>query len=1104
MRIPTPLNQLSITFRLSLGYVYLLALIVILGSQSLRYQQLLSQSTQQLYHNELLGISHFKRAGLHIAQLEHSLGQILLAPGPEARKQARQQLEEFDRLLSADLSQARSHIVREENRKRLTRFELDLKEFRARLTASLVQFDSESPQARGQAIESLTRIFFRSNRTALEKPLLSIADDKEKEIRGLLRQNEEIAARGQREILFYLGLSVLGLPLLLVLGLSIRQPTWHIRRTLERLAAGELDVKVPYQDMGGEAGNICRSIAVLQQAALKLEDDRWLRARVGEVVSHLPQAESHQALAETLFSRMATVTAVGHAVLYVFEEESKRLFLAGSYGHHDHNLLPREIALGEGLLGQCAQDGRPIILDSPPPDYVKIVSGVGSAVPRTLRVLPVFHSTRLRGVLEFAMLGHSESRALEFLESLLAPLGSSLEILDRNLQTRRLWEAASEQAMKLEAKTRKLAQRERQIRSMLEASPVAVRVVEIEKEILFANPAYVELMEGRPEEVLGQRPDLIYADREQYLDFRGRVEKGEEVTNLPVTVRTSQGNVRWVIASFTNMVYGERQAVLGWFFDVTEMNRAKEIAEEATRAKSSFLANMSHEIRTPMNAIVGLAHLVSRTSLTSRQQTYIDKIQQAGQHLLAVINNVLDFSKIEAGQLTIEKADFELEKVFQTVADLILEKAAAKNLEVVFHIDPAIPRTLKGDSLRLGQILLNFANNAVKFTEQGEIEISADLLEAEAQNVTLRLSVRDTGLGLTPEQREKLFQSFQQSDSSISRKYGGTGLGLAICKQLAVLMRGEVGVESCPGGGSTFWCVVRLTRGGRSGMATRLLAPVWRGRRALVVDDHELARLVLVEMLSAMGIKVSQAESGRRALRMMTEADRKGESFDLVYVDWRMPNMSGVETAKAIRELDLKTAPNIVMVTAYAREEVFREFEEAELPLVLLKPISPSGLLDITSRALGALDEEDVAVVQERPNLESLASLNGSRILLAEDNDLNQEVAVGLLSSLGLEVDIAEDGLRAVEMVKVGNYALVLMDMQMPGLDGIGATRLIRQDDRFAELPILAMTANALREDKDRCLEAGMNDHIAKPIEPELFFRTLQRWLTKETQETME
>jgi two-component system sensor histidine kinase/response regulator len=550
---------------------------------------------------------------------------------------------------------------------------------------------------------------------------------------------------------------------------------------------------------------------------------------------------------------------------------------------------------------------------------------------------------------------------------------------------------------------------------------------------------------------------------------------------------------------------GEAQGLLGISRNITERRRneeqirqAKEIAEEATRMKSDFLANMSHEIRTPMNAIIGLSHLVLKTDLTERQRDYIAKVQTSGQHLLGVINDILDFSKVEAGKLDLEATDFELEKLLDNTGSLISEKSHAKGLELVFEVAPDVPAHLTGDSLRLGQILLNYANNAVKFTEKGEIVISVVASERTATDVLLHFRVQDTGIGLTPEQQARLFQSFSQADTSTTRRFGGTGLGLAISKRLAELMGGDVGVESEFGKGSTFWFSARLGIGStvrRDFMPN----PDLRGRRALVVDDNDHARAVIIDMLEGMTFITTEASSGATAIDEVRRAAAAGSPYDVVYLDWRMPGMDGMETARRIRSLGLESPPMFLMVTAYGREEVLKEAESAGIQNVLVKPVNASILFDTTMDVLGGKRAAGTEGAEPAGGVTDvrLARLRGARLLLVEDNDINQQVARELLEDAGFVVDVADNGQIALDKVQQFEYDLVFMDMQMPVMDGVTATREIRKLAAHKRLPIVAMTANAMEQDRRKCMDAGMDDFLVKPIDPDTLWSILVRWVRK-------
>ncbi|HSV69884.1 MAG TPA: response regulator [Methylibium sp.] len=526
-----------------------------------------------------------------------------------------------------------------------------------------------------------------------------------------------------------------------------------------------------------------------------------------------------------------------------------------------------------------------------------------------------------------------------------------------------------------------------------------------------------------------------------------------------------------------------------------ELVLAKEAALAAGRAKSDFLANMSHEIRTPMNAIIGMAHLALRAGLPPPQHQQLLRIEQAGQHLLGIVDDILDSSRIESGKLTLEAGEFALAEVLDNVGNLVSEKAAAKGLVLRFEVEPGLPERLVGDPLRLGQVLLNYANNAVKFTESGGVEVAVRVLERGPDAVRLEFSVRDSGIGIAADRLTRLFQPFEQGDASITRRYGGSGLGLAISRRLAELMGGEVGVDSRPGEGSRFWFTARLGVATGAAPGARHHPPDLAGRRALVVDDAAPARALIGDLLIGLGFDVTRADSGAAALAAAQAANAQGRPYDVALLDWLMPGMDGLETARRLRAAQPEGACGLrlVIVTAYGRADVIADAAAGGVDTLISKPVTASYLLDTMNRLFADATAAPAPLPFEAAA--APAALAGARVLLVEDNPLNQEVALALLADAGIDADLAADGAAAVARVSERDYDLVLMDMQMPVLDGLAATRAIRALPGRDALPIVAMTANAMAEDRQRCLDAGMNDHLAKPIALDRLWQTLARWL---------
>ncbi|MFT3850543.1 MAG: response regulator [Propionivibrio sp.] len=566
-------------------------------------------------------------------------------------------------------------------------------------------------------------------------------------------------------------------------------------------------------------------------------------------------------------------------------------------------------------------------------------------------------------------------------------------------------------------------------------------------------------------------------------------------------IRQDDGTVRTLraVCAVVRAPDGRALRATGVNIDITALSEARRKAEEATRTKSDFLANMSHEIRTPMNAIIGMSHLALQTDLDKKQRNYIEKVHRAGTNLLGIINDILDFSKIEAGKMSMEHTNFRLEDVMDNLFNLIGMRCEDKELELLFQSAPDVPTALIGDPLRLGQILINLGNNAVKFTDSGEIVVGIEKTTEDEEGVELHFWVRDTGIGMTPEQRDRVFESFSQADASTTRKYGGTGLGLVISKTLVELMDGRIWCDSELGQGTTLHFHARFGLQADPMPRRMFRADELLGARVLVVDDNASAREILADMVRTIGLAVDTAAGGGEGLRMLTEAERNGVAYDLLLMDWKMPTMDGVETVHRLQDGAHARTPAVIMVTAYGRDEAIASAANRGVKLhsVLTKPVTPSTLLEALGDALGhGFVTETRATEKAEHNAEAIANLKGARLLLVEDNEMNQELAVELLTQVGVGVVVAANGQLALDtLASDPHFDGVLMDCQMPVMDGYTTTREIRKNPAFATLPVIAMTANAMAGDREKVLAAGMNDHIAKPLDIAAMFATIARWV---------
>ncbi len=648
--------------------------------------------------------------------------------------------------------------------------------------------------------------------------------------------------------------------------------------------------------------------------------------------------------------------------------------------------------------------------------------------------------------------------------------------------------------------------------TLVDSIPIPVFYKDAEAKFLVVNKAYEEVFDVKREYLIGKtvkEVDFYNAEeRKKYYEEDINVIKYQLNNPLKRDITFADGNVHntiYWLKGFTKPD-GTIGGQVGTIIDNTEQQKAqiatekaKQMAEDSARMKTDFLANMSHEIRTPMNAIIGMSHLMLKTPLEPKQVDYLSKMQQSGQHLMGLINDILDFSKLEAGQVKIESYQINLDRLIENVSDLVQFKANEKGLTLNFDLGPNVPSEVMGDGLRISQILINYVNNAVKFTENGEITIITRLENETEDKVDIYFGVKDTGVGISESAKKRLFESFQQADTSTTRKYGGTGLGLAICKKLAELMGGSVGVESIPGIGSTFWYRVGLYKAALSDAKKNLTTQI-SGERVLIVDDNAYSRQVLSDLLSDISLRVDLASSGAEAVIMTRDAANAETPYKIIFLDWHMPDMDGFETANQIRSLGLPSEAKIVLVTAFGREDVINNTAAYGIENIIIKPVTVSVLHDTVASIFGVESTRNAVESQHESN-QFIGKIAGSHVLVVEDNELNQEVAAGLLAHAKIHTDIANHGLEAIAKIEQNQYDLVLMDMQMPMMGGIEATLKIREDKKFAKLPIIAMTANVLKDDREKCIAAGMNDFLPKPIEPDQLWAMLVKWIPSKHQQ---
>lgn len=1233
------------------AFSVMLLLAVGLGALGVHAVSKVNAEIQNMYEKELQGVSNARAVQYQYAIMGRHLRQALLTGDASIREEATRKIDRGHSDLLRDLEELRGRTFREDNRRNLVTFDQSYTAYRENV-AQVLQLARQGRLE--EARERVSSREFALTGEAVAQAMEAVAVTKEEGARNSLRTVNELAAQARIQTF---AISALGGLFCIVfawlIARSIRIPSFELRSAVERIAAGDLLQAVPHTDYQNDVGALARAVSVLQTGARELEEQRWIKTHTATLSTELQSATTFVELAQCFFAITAPLLGIGHAVLYIYEKQHRRLRLLTGFAHRERKSLEQYLQLGQGLVGQCAMEGTPITLTEPPADYVRIGSALGDAPARSVSVVPLLRSGRLLGVLEIASLEPSTRARQALLDAALPVLAGNLEILERSVATQRLLEETQTQAKTLEQQAAELAAQKDAIQAteawyhgIFESSPDGMLVADMEGRITMVNPHLESMFGYESGELNGQLIEILVPDsvraghpalRNGFMETGGarsmaarnnelfglrkdgskfpidvglsrlpdlggngvcvcaavrdvtRLRATEQRLNFALTggnlglwdwdvatghsevnaiwaqmlgysldeiadsggaasawgrllhpedsaeahrhfqdciddpgagdysaqfrMKARSGEWRWIHAqgrATERDAAGRALRLVGIHQDVTEraqlqeqMHRAKEAAEEATRAKSEFLANMSHEIRTPMNAIIGMSHLALQTQLDTKQRNYIEKVNRSAEALLGIINDILDFSKIEAGKMSMEQVDFRLEDVLDHVASLLAMKAEDKGLELLFNCVADVPTALVGDPLRLGQVLVNLCSNAVKFTEHGDVILGVEIVDQQPQEVELHFWVQDSGIGMTPEQCARLFQSFSQADGSTTRKYGGTGLGLAISRTLVELMQGRIWVESTPGVGSTFHFHARFGMQANPTPRRMFRADELHGISVLVVDDNAAAREILSTMARRFGLEVDAARSGEEGLRMIQDAHERQLPFNLVLMDWKMPTMDGVETVRRMQSLKEGAAPAVIMVTAFGRDEAMSAAQAsgASLRAVLTKPITPSTLLEAIGQALGkgqiAASRTETKTLGQQAHRDQL---RGARVLLVEDNELNQELAMELMRQAGIETVLASNGQEALDILtRDPGFDGVLMDCQMPVMDGYVATRHLRALPQFQDLPIIAMTANAMAGDREKVLAVGMVDHIAKPLRVDDMFACMAKWIKPAT-----
>jgi len=1088
---------MSISRRLFILLAVPIASLLALGIIGYIARLRIERETKFLAEVQVESLAVIGRVARSFAELRIDARNCVLAQNSRDAEQARAEFETERANLSAQLAKYGDALITGERDRRL------FGDFQ-RLADDWIQGAAQvmDDAVAGRRDEAIAR---------MSGPLRQLGVSASAPLEEWIALNEQIGAdAGQRTIaaverlrFWTIVLGAAGLAASMIVGVlvagSIVRPVRSLRTAVEHIAKGDYEHEVPHLSGDDETASLARSIDVLRSEAGAVERQRWVKSNASRIAGVLQSAPDVPTFARVLTSELTPLVGQGVSSFYAVVGQQGVLRFVAGFGLAD-DAAPATVRSGEGLAGQCLKDARPVSWSQPPPDYLRVASTLGQAQPQFVGAWPLLVRNAPVAVIEFACFQEPSAPARALLDELLPVAGISMDLLTRNLESQELLKTLKES--------------EEQFRVLLEAAPDAMLISDEDGRILLANAQAERLLGYRRDELIGNAIEMLVPARVRPDHPRKRQSYHDNAAVRPMGSGMELSAVRKDGSEFAVEISlspiprpgGVGHHVCSSLRDITERKRAemeilaaKQKAEEATKAKSSFLANMSHEIRTPMNGIIGMTELALDTKLTAEQRDYLNTVKSSADALLSLINDILDFSKIEAGRIELDPVDFLLrDSIGDTLSPLSL-RASTKGVELAYDVATDVPDALVGDIYRLRQVLVNLVGNAIKFTEKGEVVVGARVLERSADSVNLEFSVRDTGIGIDPAAAARLFKAFEQAETSTTRKYGGTGLGLAISRQLVELMGGQIRLESTPGVGSTFIFNVRMKLGmARESVSAQDAARALQDKVVLIVDDNDTNRRILEAMLKQWGLRTLQADSGEAALAALDRARSAGQTVSIIISDLHMPAMDGFDLIRAVRRHPAFAALPAMLLTSSASPGDQAICESIGVAARLLKPVKQSLLLDNLMIVLsGASARQNAPAPAAKPAAADAAPAGPMRLLLAEDNPVNQKFAIRVLEGAGHTVVVANNGREAVDRSGSEAFDLILMDVQMPVLDGLDATREIRAREAASgggrRVPIIAMTANAMAGDREMCLDAGMDGYVPKPVKRDVLFAEMGR-----------